>query len=85
MLCLAHKFQCVGHNYYHCIDRETLDAEVTKLREGLKPKVNQLHRMEGIIKIATVHNKVSVPSPQFPFKHALLDSYDLCMPLLSST
>lgn len=29
------------------IDKDTLDAEVTRLREELKPKVSELHKMEG--------------------------------------
>lgn len=31
----------------HFLDKETLETEITKLRDGLKPKVNQLHKMEG--------------------------------------
>ena len=45
---------CSYHTVSDSVDQQTLDVEIERLRDELKPKVSKLHKMEG----TTIHSIV---------------------------
>lgn len=53
-LCLGNTFLKVDSSICESMlnkDKETVEEEITQLRDGLKPKVKQLHKMEGVAEV----------------------------------